>query len=670
MSNWFSNPMPNEVSRDSIFAREEEFHHWNMYPIDLVENGYEGVIDKLKSYKATDYEKLDEEGKRRMEDEVLAIYREVDVFPIQYFSEVGVMNEIAKCIEYPAKFDGDVVSCGAGVGTVVCNYLFPNLFDVPSQHDLTKDKEGAETAYLKFKSDEFLRRSIRFCFSYKNGCPVPTNVMGGLRLVGSTPTNFRPMNAKAIYERFAPKGGVIYDFCCVSGDTEFFNGVEWKRIDEYKEGDLVLQYNEDGSAELVKPIEYIKYDSNAPFYEFISDDLPTCLTGNHDVVYRGIEGNLHKKKFEEFADSEDFYTSTIPTSFCIEDNEHSIHLDNSEVSKIVGAVLANVDSIQSEYLRVSEGTVLFSEKIFNLCKENRLHILDIFGIYDKNEVGSTLTYKIRSEELLSMIRQLCSITYKNRVEFGIEEDEYGSYYFYDGVFEIAYAYDEADAEKEKQNIKVIEGTSTKYCFVVPSHMLALRRKGVIFVTGNCGFGGRLLGALSSKNDYKYVGTDPNTETMYNLHRLGEYIEMVTGREDSYELHCCGSEDFRGPANSVDFAFSSPPYFDLEVYSDEPTQCFNKFPVLEDWLEGYVRGTIKNIYHMLKPGCTYAVNIADFKVRGGQEVAYVDEWIRISTEEGMPLYDTVYLGVTARAGTKLQAAGELKKENILVFKKPL
>ena len=158
--------------------------------------------------------------------------------------------------------------------------------------------------------------------------------------------------------------------------------------------------------------------------------------------------------------------------------------------------------------------------------------------------------------------------------------------------------------------------------------------------------------------------------MYNLHRLGEYIEMVTGREDSYELHCCGSEDFRGPANSVDFAFSSPPYFDLEVYSDEPTQCFNKFPVLEDWLEGYVRGTIKNIHHMLKPGCCYAVNIADFKVRGGGEVAYVDEWIRISTEEGMPLYDTVYLGVTARAGTKLQAAGELKKENILVFKKPL
>ena len=66
---------------------------------------------------------------------------------------------------------------------------------------------------------------------------------------------------------------------------------------------------------------------------------------------------------------------------------------------------------------------------------------------------------------------------------------------------------------------------------------------------------------------------------------------------------------------------------------------------------------------------YAINIADFTV-DGKEIAYVDEWISLSTEEGMPLFDTVYLGVTARAGSNEQAAGELKKENILIFKKPL
>lgn len=730
MSNWFSPMMPDEVSKEDIFAREDEFHHWNVYPLDLSENGYEGVIDKLKSYLATDYEKLDDEGKKRMEDEVLAIYREVDVFPIQYFSDAGVLNEISKCIEYPAKFDGNVVSCGAGVGTVVCNYLFPNLFDVPSQHDLTKDKVGAETAYLKFKSDEFLRRSIRFCFSYKNGCPVPTNVMGGLRLVGSTPTNFRPMNAKAIYERFAPKGGVIYDFCCVDDETEFFNGVEWKSLKDYKEGDMVLQYNEDGTAELVTPIEYIHYESDAPFYEYIGKTFNSCLTGNHDVVYRKrindtseLSSECFKIKQEEIVNKDfrgmipltckidgdvtveenllrlliavqadgtidDFKTGRVRACFTKEGkiSRYKELLTNCGIEYRCSPAL-NIGGKDGEYIYFNDSRVTdvfknekkeFPLEWYNLSLESKKVFIDEIVMWDgsvsynvqtnrdsKKRTRSYCTTSKRNADLVYYLANTdgsfgASIRVDDRVK-----DNYSICYYINFREKSGYS-----AYRGHVNTYNIVNKKDKYCFVVPSHMLVLRRRNQMFITGNCGFGGRLLGALSSKNDYKYVGTDPNTETMYNLHRLGEYIEMVTGREDSYELHCCGSEDFKGPANSVDFAFSSPPYFDLEVYSNEPTQCFNKFPELDEWLEGYVRGTVKNIYHMLKPGCCYAVNIADFKVKGGKEVAYVDEWIRISTEEGMPLYDTVYLGVTARAGTKLQAAGELKKENILVFKKPL
>ena len=410
----FAGLMKDEVPFEVIeeMAQEGKFHEWNFVPFNFREDGYEDVIDEIKKYSAVDYLELqakrDEAAAKndtssvekyqaemdKMVSDVLAIYREKDVFPIQYYSDFGIIDEIEKCIAYKAFWTGNVVSCGAGIGTTLCNYLFPNLFDTPSQHDL--DKTNARSLYEKFHNDAFLARAIKFCYSYKNGCPVPVSVMGGLRLVGSAPTNFRPMNAKAVYERFCEPGGTIFDYCC-------------------------------------------------------------------------------------------------------------------------------------------------------------------------------------------------------------------------------------------------------------------------------GFGGRMLGCLSSKNNYKYIGCDPNTETMYHLHQLGEYIEQVTGREDSYELHCCGAEDFKGPANSIDFAFSSPPYFDLEVYSDEPTQCYNKFPKLEDWLEGFVRGTIKNIVHMLKPGRVYAVNIADFNSNGNM-VAYVDEWIRISKEEGAPLFDTVYLGVTARAGSKEQAEGELKKENILIFKK--
>lgn len=728
--NWFCEPMPEEVSKEDIFAREEEFHHWNVYPFDLVENGYEGVIDKLKTYTAEEYEKRDEAGKEAYVKEVLDIYREVDVFPIQYFSDAGVMNEIAKCIEYKAKFDGNVVNCGAGIGTVVCNYLFPNLFDVPSQHDLTKDKAGAETAYLKFKSDEFLSRSIKFCFSYKNGCPVPTNVMGGLRLVGSTPTNFRPMNAKAIYERFAPKGGVIYDFCCVDDETEFFNGKEWKSLADYKDGDLVLQYNEDGSAELVKPIEYIHYKSDAPFYEYIGREFNSCLTGNHDIVYRKrlrrpggstLSEKCYKIKQEEIVGKD--FEGRIPLS-CKVDGILKVDENILRLAVAVQAdgTIGNINTGRLKATFTKDRKLERFKKLLDNCgieytcapaynmsgKDGEYiyfyskDIVDIFKGKDKNFPLEWYDLSLESKKIFvdELFYWDGSIEDKRETEWG---RSYTSkrfcttskvnaelvYYILNTIGGCGASLRVDNRRGNKTcyylNLKDQTGYSAyrghinsynivnkedKYCFVVPSHMLVLRRRNQMFITGNCGFGGRLLGALSSKNNYKYVGTDPCTETMYNLHRLGEYIEMVTGREDSYELHCCGSETFKGPANSVDFAFSSPPYFDLEVYSDEPTQCFNKYPVLEDWLEGYVRETIKNIYHMLKPGCCYAVNIADFKVRGGKEVAYVDEWIRISTKEGMPLYDTVYLGVTARAGTKLQAAGEVKKENILIFKKPI
>jgi DNA modification methylase len=169
--------------------------------------------------------------------------------------------------------------------------------------------------------------------------------------------------------------------------------------------------------------------------------------------------------------------------------------------------------------------------------------------------------------------------------------------------------------------------------------------------------------------------------MYNLHRLGEYIEMETGRQNSYELFCQGSEEYEGDKRSINFAFASPPYFSLEMYGvdggdfNNAEQCWQKFPELEEWLEGYVRPTIKNLYRVLKRFSAYAVNIADFKI-GNTQVNYVDEWKRISIEEGFTFEKNLYLGARARTGSALLSAsvpgmgdlGSMKTENIMVFSK--
>ena len=181
---------------------------------------------------------------------------------------------------------------------------------------------------------------------------------------------------------------------------------------------------------------------------------------------------------------------------------------------------------------------------------------------------------------------------------------------------------------------------------------------------SCGFGGRMLGALSSKNNYKYFGCEPCTDTYKNLNKLGSLIEEYTKRNNIFKIYQCGSEEDIFESEIADFAFSSPPYFCLERYSNEDTQCYNKFPNIEDWFINYVTPTIRNIYNILKPNCYYAVNIADFNL-GTKRIEYVDRWIDISKEIGFKFIETILMKVETRKGS---GHAQPKKEGIFVFQK--
>ena len=122
-----------------------------------------------------------------------------------------------------------------------------------------------------------------------------------------------------------------------------------------------------------------------------------------------------------------------------------------------------------------------------------------------------------------------------------------------------------------------------------------------------GWGGRLLGAIKSK--INYIGTDPNTTT---VNGLDEMMRTFGNKGLSYELHACGSETFRPDANSLDFVFTSPPYYDTEKYSDEKTQSYLKYSNINKWKEGFLRKTLDNAFHGLRPNKFCAINVADVK----------------------------------------------------------
>jgi len=171
-----------------------------------------------------------------------------------------------------------------------------------------------------------------------------------------------------------------------------------------------------------------------------------------------------------------------------------------------------------------------------------------------------------------------------------------------------------------------------------------------------GWGGRMLGAIIS-NVKHYTCTDPSRVAGIGLVELRE--DFGSGTEiDIFNL---GSEDYVPDRNSLDFCFTSPPYFDLEKYSDEPTQSYIKFPEKDEWIEGFLRETFKNCYYGLKSDGAMAINIANIK---GNEIE--SDMIRVAEECGFKFRTTFRLAlsnINLRDKTK-----KFKYEPIYLFTK--
>lgn len=166
-----------------------------------------------------------------------------------------------------------------------------------------------------------------------------------------------------------------------------------------------------------------------------------------------------------------------------------------------------------------------------------------------------------------------------------------------------------------------------------------------------GFGGRLLGFEISEAS-EYIGCEPATTTLLGLESLREDF---TSKPVS--LLKCGSEDAQLEPGSIDFAFTSPPYFNWERYSDEETQSYIKFPTLNEWTNGFLGGTLLNAFNALRSGGHCAINIANTRSAPQLEEAC----IHLAKQCGFVHTDTM--------GLKLSAMKKgYKVEPIFIFKK--
>jgi tRNA1(Val) A37 N6-methylase TrmN6 len=174
-----------------------------------------------------------------------------------------------------------------------------------------------------------------------------------------------------------------------------------------------------------------------------------------------------------------------------------------------------------------------------------------------------------------------------------------------------------------------------------------------------GFGGRLLGAIMSGTVHTYIANEPSTKTFVGLQQMTQDFAKWEYQTNTLIVRL-GSEAWF-PNAQLDLVMTSPPYFNTERYSDEPSQSYLKFPTYAEWIEGFFRQSINNAHQALSPKGLLAINVANVATAKILE----DDALKIMQNEGFELVETLKLKLSGRPNKQGQL---FKYEPIFVMKK--
>ena len=212
---------------------------------------------------------------------------------------------------------------------------------------------------------------------------------------------------------------------------------------------------------------------------------------------------------------------------------------------------------------------------------------------------------------------------------------------------------------------------------------------VVIYDPSCGWGGRILGAMSVSDDrhIHYVGTDPNPENYpEGLHPCGKYGEIAEfynnktyrgnsfySETNTYEVYRIGSEDIRNNEEfakhrgKVDLVFTSPPYFNREAYSEDDNQSYKKFNTYDSWRDGFLRPTLETCVEWLRSERYLLWNIADLLVRG-DFLPLEEDSKKILESLGMKSKGVVKMALEPMPGTnRIGEDGKPKCKNFCMVK---
>lgn len=127
---------------------------------------------------------------------------------------------------------------------------------------------------------------------------------------------------------------------------------------------------------------------------------------------------------------------------------------------------------------------------------------------------------------------------------------------------------------------------------------------------SAGWGDRLLGAIAHYAD-RYLGFDPNTELQTGYNAIKNMFLTDRPYKGKFDINPIPFEEADLTGETFDLIFTSPPYFDFEVYvEDDEHQSMVRYNTLNSWLVNFLFTSLKKAWSVLEEGGNMIIHIND------------------------------------------------------------
>ncbi len=166
-----------------------------------------------------------------------------------------------------------------------------------------------------------------------------------------------------------------------------------------------------------------------------------------------------------------------------------------------------------------------------------------------------------------------------------------------------------------------------------------------------GYGGRLFGAMACDKVKSYTCSEVNFETYSNLHNL--YGTLRLHGEIEKEVNIFNQDSILAMKQfsdkSFDFCFTSPPYFNAEIYSDDSGQSCNRYSSYGEWFDNFLIGAIVEAMRISEKVAINIANVGGYMIADdlkkyleSESIPYIIDQIRLPQYGGLHRYEPIFV----------------------------